>query len=408
MAIMHIASCSTLIASVLLWGALTSDVAAAPLPASFSLPAQARVGAVDEEYDFGEAAFPIAGKAGNVEENIRRGHLWHTSIMLGGVPDDAAVQTIWARLRPALLNAGWEPVAEFADSYTVTLRRKQGAETWANLAFFNPGDIRVSIVEIGLPRRKLTLPPPVAKPESIAPEQGDIPYLLPLPGAKFSGGEVDPEAQFFATLPGQNEPALVATGTLTRRYDAPAGMSAVEFATVYEEALKAAGWQIVEKSQGLQQTDAQLIAHYVGNGRDIWAKLHSAIAFTVADAGKQDLAQALRKDCRVTLTGVFFDFDKASLKPESAPALSRARDAIKANAGLALEVQGHTDAVGNDAYNQKLSEARAQSVMNWLAANSIPATRLSAKGYGKTRPVASNDTDEGRARNRRVELVCRK
>jgi OOP family OmpA-OmpF porin len=72
---------------------------------------------------------------------------------------------------------------------------------------------------------------------------------------------------------------------------------------------------------------------------------------------------------------------------------------------LRLEVQGHTDAVGSDAYNQPLSEARARSVVIWLTQHGVATPRLSAHGYGKTRPVASNATDEGRARNRRVEIA---
>jgi outer membrane protein OmpA-like peptidoglycan-associated protein len=72
---------------------------------------------------------------------------------------------------------------------------------------------------------------------------------------------------------------------------------------------------------------------------------------------------------------------------------------------LKVEVQGHTDSVGNDAYNQSLSQSRAQSVAAWLAAHGIAAARLSSKGYGKNQPIDDNSTDEGRARNRRVEIA---
>jgi len=108
----------------------------------------------------------------------------------------------------------------------------------------------------------------------------------------------------------------------------------------------------------------------------------------------------------VPLYGMMFDFNKSSLKPESTVVLTRARDALRSQPELAVEVQGHTDNVGADGYNQKLSEARAGAVLRWLVANGIAAKRLSAKGYMKTQPVASNDDDEGRARNRRVELAC--
>jgi outer membrane protein OmpA-like peptidoglycan-associated protein len=77
---------------------------------------------------------------------------------------------------------------------------------------------------------------------------------------------------------------------------------------------------------------------------------------------------------------------------------------LKARLDLKLEVQGHTDNVGGADYNQKLSEARANTVVNWLKAKGITADRLSARGYGLTKPIADNGSDEGRAKNRRVEL----
>ncbi len=76
-----------------------------------------------------------------------------------------------------------------------------------------------------------------------------------------------------------------------------------------------------------------------------------------------------------------------------------------AHPGLNLEVEGHTDAVGSDAFNQKLSEARADAVREYLVNQGLKSEAVTAKGFGKTQPVASNDTPEGRQRNRRVELV---
>jgi outer membrane protein OmpA-like peptidoglycan-associated protein len=78
---------------------------------------------------------------------------------------------------------------------------------------------------------------------------------------------------------------------------------------------------------------------------------------------------------------------------------------MAADKTLKLEVQGHTDNVGNDAYNQTLSEARAKAVATWLTQHGVAADRLTAKGYGKTKPVADNGSDEGRAKNRRVEIA---
>jgi len=77
---------------------------------------------------------------------------------------------------------------------------------------------------------------------------------------------------------------------------------------------------------------------------------------------------------------------------------------MNSSADLKVEVQGHTDNVGGDDYNQKLSEARAGAVMEWLTGKGVAKARLTAKGYGLTMPIADNGSDEGRAKNRRVEL----
>jgi outer membrane protein OmpA-like peptidoglycan-associated protein len=118
-----------------------------------------------------------------------------------------------------------------------------------------------------------------------------------------------------------------------------------------------------------------------------------------------DIAGAFAKACHVALYGVLFDFNTATLKPESDGVLQRVLSFVQKDAALKLDVQGHTDNVGSDDYNQKLSEARARSVLTWLTQKGVAAGRLSFKGYGKTLPVAGNETDDGRARNRRVEIA---
>jgi OmpA-OmpF porin, OOP family len=119
-----------------------------------------------------------------------------------------------------------------------------------------------------------------------------------------------------------------------------------------------------------------------------------------------DLAKALDAKGSVSLHGILFDTGKATIKPESAKVLATVGDLLKGNANLKLEIQGHTDNVGQKAANQTLSEQRANSVRKYLIDNfGIEAGRLTAAGFGDTKPVAPNTTDEGRAKNRRVELV---
>jgi len=106
----------------------------------------------------------------------------------------------------------------------------------------------------------------------------------------------------------------------------------------------------------------------------------------------------------VRLNNIFFKFAKATLKSESFPELDRTVTFLEENKTLELEIAGHTDNVGSDATNQKLSQARAQSVVDYLVSHGVSASRLIAKGYGESRPVAFNNTEEGRAMNRRVEF----
>ena len=103
--------------------------------------------------------------------------------------------------------------------------------------------------------------------------------------------------------------------------------------------------------------------------------------------------------------GVLFDFNKSTLKPESDPVLQHVQALMAQSPALKLQVQGHTDNVGTDAYNQKLSDDRAAAVVAWLTQHQVKNDRLTSQGYGKTRPVADNNTDEGRAKNRRVDVV---
>jgi OmpA-OmpF porin, OOP family len=107
----------------------------------------------------------------------------------------------------------------------------------------------------------------------------------------------------------------------------------------------------------------------------------------------------------IDLKGVNFDFDKSTLRPDAVAILSEATEILKRYPDLKVEVAGHTDSVGTDAYNQGLSERRAKAVYDYLTSNGVDASRLvGPNGYGESRPIDTNDTAEGRARNRRTEL----
>jgi OOP family OmpA-OmpF porin len=104
------------------------------------------------------------------------------------------------------------------------------------------------------------------------------------------------------------------------------------------------------------------------------------------------------------IEGVKFDFNKSNIKPEYYGELDKVATVLNNNPGLTVEIQGHTDSKGTVEYNQKLSERRAQSVKKYLDRAITTDVRLSAQGYGLTRPIDTNETEEGRANNRRVQL----
>jgi outer membrane protein OmpA-like peptidoglycan-associated protein len=104
------------------------------------------------------------------------------------------------------------------------------------------------------------------------------------------------------------------------------------------------------------------------------------------------------------LEGIVFDYDKWDIRPEFYPSLDEAATVLKKNPDLKVEIQGHTDNTGSAEYNQRLSEKRARSVMEYFLKKGVEPERLSSAGYGFTKPVTSNRTPEGRAMNRRVEL----
>jgi outer membrane protein OmpA-like peptidoglycan-associated protein len=107
----------------------------------------------------------------------------------------------------------------------------------------------------------------------------------------------------------------------------------------------------------------------------------------------------------VNMSDVLFDTGSYTLKPGAREKLAKISGIVLAHPGLSLQIEGHTDSVGGDDFNQQLSERRADSVRDFLAEEGVPPSSIAARGFGRTQPVASNDTPEGRQRNRRVELV---
>lgn len=139
--------------------------------------------------------------------------------------------------------------------------------------------------------------------------------------------------------------------------------------------------------------------------RPSWADHSNLMTNVRLCKGAVPLYNRLITDGKIITYAITFDIGKANIKPESMTEINRIAQLMKDNGDLKFEVQGHTDNTGTVAGNQKLSEQRAQAIVNKLVEMGIEANRLSAKGMGQSAPLADNSTDEGRAKNRRVEFV---
>lgn len=115
--------------------------------------------------------------------------------------------------------------------------------------------------------------------------------------------------------------------------------------------------------------------------------------------------QPIEVGVTVRLKNIYFDFDKTTLKKESFTELNKVVDFLKQNSTVEIEIAGHTDAKGSDDYNLNLSQGRSQSVVDYIVSQGIARERLTAHGYGETKPIDTNDTTEGQANNRRVEFT---
>lgn len=218
----------------------------------------------------------------------------------------------------------------------------------------------------------------------------------------------------FRIGPGKREPVEGAFTFLTYRVDDPKDdQSGIAVVRNYENALKRIGGTVrgtdsrnwVTLSAAVDGKEVWVEAER-GNGK-IWLKVVERQAMAqhvLADAAS--FGNDLKATGHVAVYGIYFDTAKSVLKPESTPALKEVAKLLGADPSLKLWVVGHTDSAGAIDGNMKLAEARAEAVVTALTTtHGIAAARLKGYGVGPLAPVASNGADEGRAKNRRVELV---
>jgi outer membrane protein OmpA-like peptidoglycan-associated protein len=192
--------------------------------------------------------------------------------------------------------------------------------------------------------------------------------------------------------------------------------SGLQIVRNYQNAAKTVGGQAVYE---YDDSGYAVVIRIAKNGTEIWAHVRTSIPgdYDVHVIEKQAMNQDVTADAasfsksisesgRVAVYGIYFDTAKSEIKPESKLAISEIAKMLSNNAKLKVYIVGHTDNVGGFESNIKLSGARATAVVNALVQqHAIPASRLTAFGAGPTAPIASNVAEEGRSKNRRVELV---
>jgi outer membrane protein OmpA-like peptidoglycan-associated protein len=256
------------------------------------------------------------------------------------------------------------------------------------------------------------------------PPMKDFPYLNSLTAYELiEGDSVDQEFnayKFFDGTKWQSPEGRFWKRAYTLKSEGKAA-SPLQIFRNYANAIKAAGGTVL--FQGEPPDGGSYYSCYdilsgkiVKGGKVIWVlinpcndgndyALHAIeVQAMRQDVSAKDLLDTIQSQGHVTLD-VHFDTSKATIKSESFPLLDQVVSMLNGSGSLKLSVEGHTDNLGVAAENQKLSEGRAKAVMTYLVSKGIPAVRLLSSGFGASNPVADNRSEEGRAKNRRVELV---
>jgi OOP family OmpA-OmpF porin len=273
-----------------------------------------------------------------------------------------------------------------------------------------------SLLATQQPPPPLSFPAPTDHPEVIGDKE-NFPFLPPLSDARLiqtsrvtgplelKSGTADDEAVLAGMAYTKKSYARGTTAISSRRFIAS-----------YRDALFAAGWKLIDVTKLdeklMTEETVTVSAHYVANGRNLYARVtlepDGPYEINVADVGAEDWGAALARTCRLRIPSLHFDLDRPTLREfESEPTLVKLADLLKSKNASPVEIQGHSDNIGEAgvAARQTLSVGRARIVAAWLTAHGVPENRVTSKGYGKTRPIADNDSDLGRALNRRIEVV---
>ena len=344
--------------------------------------------------------FERKNAAGDVESFYASGALCQAVYHLLPGKDTPSVLEIQTNYRGQLEAMGAE-IVRSEGPYTYAHLVKNGTETWLRV-YSAETSIETAVLQVAPPKFSMLPPGPADHPVI-----GHMPDFI---AAKPVTRNFD-NMTFDIEDPDGGK-SVTAQGKTTQIYysqkeGAPElGLPEIRFN--YAEALRRKGAEI------LADSGPSVVARLLDKGQVIWVKIYTSghsvelsvleekpFAPTIKPAELQD---AIQKTGHVTLY-VNFDFDQSTLRPDAAPVVAQVAGLLKTDPALRLRIEGHTDGMGGAEHNRTLSADRARAFMAAVVAQGVTADRLTTAGFGPDKPIASNDTSEGRAKNRRVELV---
>jgi outer membrane protein OmpA-like peptidoglycan-associated protein len=364
---------------------------------NYDPPAEAEMRAYD--------GFAFSVRKGDETEEVEvRGRACRQSYAAKEGAQTASDLEIQSNYRDQIKKAGGQVL--YADERTTTAKIAKGTdEIWVRV-YSQESDIEVLAIV------KAPFKPTLAKPSGDDHRLlGRMPNYKPQSAAEKRNFD---EVQFGVQSGDESREVAVQGAKHAVVYDLKPGAaqaSDLEIQENYRAAIAALGGQV------LYTDPRMMVGRFEQNGQAIWVRVYSQddwidlkvveekpFQATIQPPQASALKSALDRQGRVALY-VNFDAAKATLKPDSAKTVAEVVKLLKENPTLKLAVEGHTDDVGAPAANEKLSRERAAAVVDALAAAGIARDRLKSSGHGPGKPIADNATSEGRAKNRRVELV---
>jgi OOP family OmpA-OmpF porin len=248
----------------------------------------------------------------------------------------------------------------------------------------------------------------------LGPGAGPLPQ--PLPGARLIETKLVRQPLELRQATADEEAVIAGQRYVQHTYERPKTLTAIVFVQSIRDALFASGWKFIDVTKldetAMQPETVNVAAHYRDNA-NVYARFTQEpdrpYTVNVADIDQEDWPSQLAGECRVRIYSIQFAFERPLIdEAQSEPTLRKLATLLKSAQAPAVRIEGHMDNIGEAgvAARDTLALGRARMVASWLTTTGgVPANKVSAEGRGRSRPIADNDTDLGRALNRRIEIA---